>query len=279
MLREIAIADAYGAGFEFSAPEKVKQQNDLSGYIQHGLYGFSGRYTDDTQMSIALAELLMEDERWTKEKIAQKFVECFRRDMREGYSKGFYMLLSEVQSGSELIRRIRTASQRNGAAMRSVPLGFIKDKTKALQLATLQATVTHNTPVAVRSSCAVALTAHFGLHLKGELVDLEGYLSREGLGGWNLEWDGSVSAEAYETVSAALSCLIRNDNLSELLVDSVGLCGDTDSVAAISVGLACCFEQYQKDLPQVLADGLKEPLYGIEYLDVLEEKLHSKFCC
>ncbi|MBB1364714.1 ADP-ribosylglycohydrolase family protein [Shewanella sp. SR44-4] len=59
MLKEIAIADAYGAGFEFSSAKKVKMYNDLSTYCTHDLYGFSAKYTDDTQMTIAIAELLL----------------------------------------------------------------------------------------------------------------------------------------------------------------------------------------------------------------------------
>ena len=49
MLYEIAIADAYGAGFEFAAPEVIAQHNDLSCYVPHQLYGMLGNYTDEKQ--------------------------------------------------------------------------------------------------------------------------------------------------------------------------------------------------------------------------------------
>jgi ADP-ribosyl-[dinitrogen reductase] hydrolase len=35
MLLELAIGDAFGAGFEYAAAEIVHKKNDLSGYIQH----------------------------------------------------------------------------------------------------------------------------------------------------------------------------------------------------------------------------------------------------
>ena len=90
MLTEIAIADAYGAGFEFSPKEKIQQYNNLERYLPHELYQFVGKYTDDTQMSIAIAELVLSGSDWSSSQIAAKFVECFKRDERKGYSKGFY---------------------------------------------------------------------------------------------------------------------------------------------------------------------------------------------
>jgi hypothetical protein len=39
MLLELAIGDAYGAGFEFAADRIVREQNDLSCYVQHPRYG------------------------------------------------------------------------------------------------------------------------------------------------------------------------------------------------------------------------------------------------
>ncbi len=135
MLKEIAIADAYGAGFEFSPQGKVRDGNNLSGYLAHDLYGFSAKYTDDTQMSIAIAEFLIEGGAYEQGAIASKFHDCFKRDKRKGYSKGFYDLLSLVESGSELMEKIKPKSERNGAAMRSVPLGVLENKEQLMQIA------------------------------------------------------------------------------------------------------------------------------------------------
>jgi len=79
MLLEIAIGDAYGAGFEFSPIDKVNTYNNLTSYQQHGLGMPAGTYTDDTQMSLAIAELLIDKTPWTRENIAEKFVACFKR--------------------------------------------------------------------------------------------------------------------------------------------------------------------------------------------------------
>ncbi|BAY79371.1 ADP-ribosylation/crystallin J1 (plasmid) [Nostoc linckia NIES-25] len=41
-----------------------------------------GNYTDDTQMSIAIAEVIVAQAPWTAEVLAQSFVTAFKRDPR-----------------------------------------------------------------------------------------------------------------------------------------------------------------------------------------------------
>ena len=91
MLVELAVGDAYGAGFEYASDALVRDRNDLSWYVQHPRHGIRpGAYTDDTQMSIAVAEAILSGERWTPALLARHFVTAFKRDRREGYARGFY---------------------------------------------------------------------------------------------------------------------------------------------------------------------------------------------
>lgn len=276
MLIEIAIADAYGAGFEFCSQDKIISQNNLELYSKHELYDILGKYTDDTQMSIAIVEFILSGHEWTKENIASKFIECFKRDVRLGYSEGFFNLLSKVESSKELLELIIPTSERNGAAMRSVPIGFLKNKEDVVALAKLQAQITHDSPIGIQSSCAVALAAHFGTYQKGSIKDLERFLKSEQYGNWDYNWKDRVSLNAYDTVSAALTCLLQHRCLSELLKSCINLGGDTDSVAAIAVGLATCFIEYKKDLPIQLYNNLNEDKYGISFLQNLEKKFFEE---
>ncbi len=60
MLLELAIENAYAAGFEYVSSQIVQDGNNLSGYVQHPRHQIKpGCYTDDTQMSIAIAEILI----------------------------------------------------------------------------------------------------------------------------------------------------------------------------------------------------------------------------
>ncbi|KZZ48020.1 crystallin J1 [Thalassolituus sp. HI0120] len=276
MLKEVAVADAYGAGFEFSDKRKIQRFNDLNSYSEHDLYKTRGKYTDDTQMSIAIAELVVSDEKWHEVNIASKFVDCFKRDPRKGYSHGFYDVLDRVDNGFELLSSLRKGSVRNGAAMRSMPIGFIKDELELLEKAEMQAKITHDSEMGVKSSCAVAMAANFGLHQAGRVSDLEAYLESVRLSDWDFNWCQEATVLAYDTVSAAFSCLVAEHSIAGLLGRCINLGGDTDSVASIAVGLATCFDEYDKTIPSRLLAGLDETSYGIEFLELLDEKLIAR---
>jgi ADP-ribosyl-[dinitrogen reductase] hydrolase len=78
LLVELAVGDAYGAGFEYGEPDFVAAHNTLAGYVQHPRHVHirPGRYTDDTQMTLAIAELLLAGTDWTPQNLADKFVEA-----------------------------------------------------------------------------------------------------------------------------------------------------------------------------------------------------------
>jgi ADP-ribosylglycohydrolase len=81
MLLELAVGDAYGAGFEY-APE-MAQHNNLSRSVRHPRHRIiPGAYTNDTQMSPAIAELIVSGADWTPLNIANAFVTAFKRDPR-----------------------------------------------------------------------------------------------------------------------------------------------------------------------------------------------------
>ncbi len=128
MLLNMAIADAYGAGFEFQSYERIKKYNTAQGYVNHSDSRLPlGHYTDDTQMALALAELMLSGKDWTPENIAQAFVDTFHRDPRKGYARGFYNFLQKTKSGADFLKHIKPDSEKSGAAMRSAPLGLFSD--------------------------------------------------------------------------------------------------------------------------------------------------------
>lgn len=277
MLTEIAIADAYGAGFEFSSPHKVAACNDLSAFQKHELYDIQGKYTDDTQLTIAISEALLEKETPTKEDFAKTILACFKRDPRPGYSKGFYEILSKSEEVADLLTSLNPDSERNGAAIRSAPIGYLANIERVTEIATIQASITHNTSIGIASSVTVATISHYGLHKALRVQDIPRILTAHNLNQWDLNWSTAVSVNAFDTVSAALTCLLGNRSMSKLLTDCVDLCGDTDSVASIAIGLASCFSEYTNDLPSVLFESLDEPTYGTTYLDRLETSLEQKY--
>ena len=291
VLLKIAIADAYGMGFEFVPQEIVNTENDLKTYRPHGKHSdlVPGQYTDDTQMSIAIYEYLEENVKdrkigkadfkklCNKERIADKFLEVFKRDPRKGYAKGFQYVLETAQSGKEVLDMIdaygRTES--NGAAMRSVPIGlFFRDFDQADEFAKAQAEVTHQGSGVIVSQ-VVAYAAQQLFMYGRNIFEDHCYDINENLEvnnkkvKWH-EWDGSRVASKTElgviTVKAAIHCVATTQSYKECLQKAVSFGGDTDSVAAIACGLSALNPEHEQIIPPSLLNGLERGEYGLGYL-------------
>ena len=279
MMLELAIGDAYGAGFEYAPESQIKRENNLQKYVQHQKHKTlkPGSYTDDTQMSIGIAELLIEDIEWSPFNIANKFLEVFKRDERQGYAQGFYQFLKEIKSGEEFLKRIRPYSEKNGAAMRSVPLGYLSSPEKVMEYAGIQASLTHNTSLGINSSKAVGLMAYYFIHDVGTKDQLSNYIENYLGKLWVQPWIYNVKSRADIVVRSAIYLIENENKLSDLLIRCVNLGGDVDTVATIALGVASCSKEYQNDLPHNLIDNLENGKYGRDYLIQLNKKLLERF--
>jgi ADP-ribosylglycohydrolase len=273
MLLELAIGDTYGAGFEY-ADEMVERYNDLSGYVQHPRHRIQpGCYTDDTQMSLAIAETIVAHKPWTPEILATQFVIAFKRDPREGYARRFYDYLLKVQNGREFLEGINWTSDKSGAAMRAAPIAVFPTIEKVLETATIQAAITHNTPDGINAAKAAALMSHYFIYGLGDKKNLGQFLEGHIPGEWSKPWQGQVKTKGWMCVRAAITAVMRNESLSELLRDCVAFTGDVDTVAAIALAAASCSQEYKKDLPQHLIAGLENSTYGRDYIIRLDKQL------
>ena len=277
MLFELAVADAYGAGFELAPDELVAKYNDLAKYHRLSKYNKTpGRYTDDTQMSIAIAEAILEGDWFDEQNYAKSFVDTFKRDPIRGYARGFGKLLVDVKSGSDLIRRILPSSERGGAAMRAVPLGFLPKLSDVQFACTIQASITHRSSVGVTAALAVATASYYIIRKDIKPSEVIARVEKSVPGKWG-GWVGRVSLRGDDIVRAALTALSTSKTLSEILKVSVGYGGDTDTVATIAVGLGSMSSHIKKDLPSVLVKGLENGKFGSDFLRKQDSKLRARF--
>ncbi|MFE5504384.1 ADP-ribosylglycohydrolase family protein [Amycolatopsis japonica] len=280
MLVELAIGDAYGGSFEHAYPSFVAEHNNLTGYVpHHGQPGApAGRYTDDTQMTIAIAEVLVSGLRWTPLLLAEQFVRAYHRDPHDGYAPRFHQLLSEVRDGEELLRRLRPQSDKSGAAMRAGPIGVLPTVDDVLYHAKLQARITHDTPAGIAAAQAAALAVHYCHHRVGPLSEIarwiEGILPEDvGHGGWARPWSGKVGPQGWMSVRAALTVLTGGGGLARMLHSAVALTGDVDTVATIALAAASRSPEVAQDLPPVLWRDLENGEFGRDHLANLDERL------
>lgn len=298
LLFDIAVADAYGAAFEGLTPNRYLQhfqRNDLANYTQHPRFEnhSPGVYTDDTQMSIAVAEALLDERSPSDDLFIWWFIEVFRRDPRPGYSQGFNHRLQAITTDARgerlpdttgqqvraFKRLVARFSARNGAAMRAVPIGVISDPAKVKLIADVQASPTHNSPRGSWAALAVAMMAHFAFHEGRPLTELGLFLSKHGLRGATFDqaFTGFTDSRLItdETVHAVYSLLTTTANRLELLRQAIAFGGDTDTVAAIAFGIASIRDQ--TPLPQALLDGLENGPYGRQYLLNLGQRLMERW--
>jgi ADP-ribosyl-[dinitrogen reductase] hydrolase len=276
MLVELAIGDAYGAGFEYANPAFIAAHNDLSGYVQHPSHHSikPGQYTDDTQMTLAIAELLADGAEWTPQALADKFVAVFKRDQRQGYAGGFYLFLCDVSDGTEFLRRIRPDSDKSGAAMRAAPAGLLPTVADVLHHTAVQARITHDTPDGIAAAQAAALAVHYCHFTLGPVADTAKWIDRQlGTSRWARPWHGKVGSKGWMSTQAALTALTSSTSMSSILRTAIAFTGDVDTVATIALAAASRSPEITADLPPVLLRDLENGTYGRDHLTALDARL------
>jgi ADP-ribosylglycohydrolase len=279
MLLEIAIGDALGAGYEFNDPAiEAHRGNLLHGFVQHSKHAGikPGMYTDDTQMSIATAEAIVTGEPWVPEVIVRHWLTVFHRDPRDGYARRFQEFLETHNTVEQFLADIRPESDRSGAAMRVGPIGYISDTNRVIEMATVQAEITHRTKGGVDSAVVAALMAWYCHHAAGPRHQLPAFLAaRVGGHPWQQRWKGRAGVVGLECVAAALTALVEHDSLTAILTRCIEFGGDVDSVAAIAMAAASGCGDIKQDLPQHLLEGLENGPFGRDYLIALDSRVRA----
>ena len=144
-------------------------------------------YTDDTAMTIGLAESILEEKRIDAEKVGKTFHRNYEREPWRGYAGGPPWVFSRVASRGGSYREAAKAlysgegSFGNGAAMRAAPVGLFygnpshqENKTSQdaetledlYEIARESAAATHAHPVGIDGAAAIARAVSFVLQRK-----------------------------------------------------------------------------------------------------------------
>lgn len=284
MLIDSAIGDAYGAGFEYVDDKIVDEFGTLLLYRSHPKHKQikPGMYTDDTQMSLAIAEAMLENDPWTTESLSERFVSVFKRDPRTGYSRRLYSTLEASANGTDFLARLNRDSDRSGAAMRAYHIGLYPSIDEVIYKSRLQASITHNSPLGVIASQASSLVLHYFAYTLGEKKGLGDFIddlcaSNNKIGKWNEPYDTKVGEKGWMSVKAAITAISRGESMTEILKDCIAFTGDVDTVATIALGAASLSKEVEQNLPQHLYDGLENGTYGSDYIIGLDRQLYQRF--
>lgn len=303
MLLYIALADAYAAGTEFvkinseEGKRTVKKALEFTEYIRHPLHVEPGKgfYTDDAEMSVANARVLLENKfPFTPPMFADAYLREFKRGgKRKGYAAGFYKFLLSIKNGEDFLDKIRSDSDKNGAAMRSVPIGVLPKIDDVLNVSAIQAGITHNTEAGIFSAQLVSLMSHFALYYDDDLKEIGNFCwdhldqnsKKKYSAIFRYLWSGApvkkISSNmpiSITTVHAVLSLLKTEETLMDIMKRLITWGGDTDSVAAIAWGVFSSRNQ-NEDLPEFMIEELENgsTRTGAPYLLDIGTKLMNKY--
>lgn len=297
LLLGMAIGDAFGARFENLKRGKIQLID------QAGVYQGKNKYTDDTQMAIGIAELLISGSPFTEENIADALLKAYRRDPRQGYSELTRRMLEEAEHGETFLHFLTDEELKgrksDGAAMRALPLGMLADREAVIRSATKSAAITHGHPDALAATVGIALISHERYHHKTSFPDIvrnlpkiipnltrEGrvYLERVISGEYSpytiLGESASYGVPYTESLilfGAVIAILTKfGESPGEALLRSVELGGDTDTTASIVLG-AAMIHPGAGTLPLTLVKDLENEEYGRDYLTTLGDELTRRF--
>ncbi len=220
------------------------------------LFSESSRFTDDTVLTVALADSIMSGIDY-----ARKLKEYYRLYPDAGYGGMFHAWASSERSEPY-------GSFGNGSAMRVSPVGFAcGDLDTVLEKARESAAVTHDHPEGIRGAQAVAgviFLARSGAD-KDEIRDWA-----EGEMGYDLSRTLDEIRPSYRfdvtcqgTVPEAVTAFLESGDFEEAVRLAVSLGGDSDTLACITGGMA---QAFYGGVPRHITERV---------LELLDERLRS----
>ncbi len=157
----LALGDALGAPYEGGIPERIVWQ-----LIGRTLAG-KKRYTDDTQMSLDIADSLCDNNGINQDHLAATFASSYR--WSRGYGAGAAQLLKKIKKGAHWQQvncsRNPEGSYGNGAAMRApvAALYFQGNRGEIVQAVQKISEITHAHPLAIEGAQIIALATSAAL--------------------------------------------------------------------------------------------------------------------
>lgn len=171
------VGDALGMPVEGLAAGTIRYRHGLVRDMLDARLG-KGTYTDDTEMTVAVAESLVARRGFDGAHMAARFVAGL--DRARGYGRGTLEALDRVAAGTPWqragARTYGSGSFGNGAAMRAAPVGllFHGDLHAAMDVARAQSDITHSHPLgragAAVMAGGVAMAVRWGTEIAGPLL-------------------------------------------------------------------------------------------------------------
>ncbi len=286
-----AVGDALGAPLEGWSRERVARVYGEAGRLEM----VEGRYTDDTEQMIGVAESLLRNTGFDGADMARTLVR--NMNPKRGYGPGSRAAFERLRAGEQWDEAAQglfggMGSYGNGAAMRIAPVGlYYYDNPKELREVAYQSSqITHAHELgkegAALQAFAIALAVredrnemlsqldefvHHELY-KNKLRRMERLLRTEASSGEVIAELGNGMA-AFDSVPTAIYSFLRFDDFERSVVYAIRLGGDTDTIGAMT-GAICGAYYGDQAIPSEWVARLEDEEKGKRYIQQLAEELY-----
>lgn len=244
----VAVADALGATLEFmSAAEIARRYGTLRDIVGGGWLALRpGQVTDDTEMTLAVAEGIAEQPDAPVEAVGRRFIEWLDTQPRDvGRTCAVALNYARRRGWADAARfahdDLGGRSAGNGSLMRSAYPGlWYADRAQALRVAVELSRMTHYDPLA--SEACKLYTAAIWDMARGGVPARQALKAAFGGTRYQAALAGQARLDptgfVVDTLNCALDAVARTSSLEDAIVRAVNLGGDADTVGAVAGGLA-----------------------------------------
>ena len=263
------LGDMIGSPYEFDS-NNIKTKD-------FELFSERSEYTDDSVMTIAVAEGLMNcgtdaDEETMKKAIVAAMKKYGGRYPFAGYGAKFSMWLHEEEPKPY-------NSYGNGSAMRVSPAAWLcqDDLRQMLRVSAVTAEVSHNHPEGIKGAQAAASVIFMAIHgvskeeIKETVAKTFGYDLNRTCDMIRPDYHHVESCQ--QTVPEAIIAFLEGDSFEDVIRNAVSLGGDSDTLACIAGSMAEAFYGVPENLKQEARDRLPDDLRSV--LDRFDKKLEE----
>ena len=267
------LGDIIGSPYEFDEQNiKTKEFPLFSKYPQ---------FTDDSVMTVAVADALLSAMGKTDDEIKAALVESMQKWGQKypdaGYGGMFYRWLRSKQPEPY-------GSYGNGSAMRVSAAGWLYDTMEETRhIARLTAEVTHNHPEGIKGAEATA-SAIFMARKGSNKEDIRAYIIQEF--GYDLSRTCDQIRPTYhhvescqQTVPEAITAVLEGTNFEDVIRTAVSLGGDCDTLTCIACGIAEAFYDVPKEMLLECKKRLPDDMLEVitRFMDCRKSSFHDPF--
>ena len=250
------LGDIIGSPYEIDMGSKTKN---------FPLFSDRSEFTDDTVMTLAVADVFLSGGDRRDDRLRQQLVESMqlwgKRYPHSGYGARFARWLYERNP-------LPYNSFGNGSAMRVSAAAWLFDDLETVRhMARISSEVTHNHPEGIKGAEATAAAIFLARtgHTKAEI---KSYIQQEFSYCLNRTCDeirpGYHHVEScQETVPEAITAFLEGESFEDVIRTAVSLGGDCDTLTAIAGSIAEGFYGVPEELKQVCRNYLPEDLLAV----------------